>query len=103
MGTVGSKGRGAEQWKVAWVKRFKPFPNSNCSKQIQMVPNFDRSEKCLSMLRKISIKYSFEDLEEMNNFFHRSFLRLGVYLELKFREISRLEFDRIYYSFFLKL
>jgi hypothetical protein len=72
-------------------------------KNNQIFPNFDRSEKCLPILRKIGIKYGFEDLEEMNNFLHRNFHRCGMDLELKFREISRLEFDRIYYSFFLKL
>jgi hypothetical protein len=31
----------------------------------------------------------------MNNFLHRIFFRFGMYLELKFREVSRLEFDII--------
>jgi hypothetical protein len=31
----------------------------------------------------------------MNNFLHRSFSRFGMDMELKFREFSRLEFDRI--------
>jgi hypothetical protein len=47
------------------------------------------------MLKKIEIKYDFEDLEEMNNVLHRNFLRFEMDLELKFREFSRLEFDRI--------
>jgi hypothetical protein len=55
------------------------------------------------MLRKIKTKYCFEYLEERNNFLHRNFHRFGMDLELKFKELSRLEFDRIYYSFFLKL
>jgi hypothetical protein len=46
------------------------------------------------MLRKIE-KYGFEDLEEMNNFLHRNFLRFRMDLELKFREVLRLKFDRI--------
>jgi hypothetical protein len=45
--------------------------------------------------QKIKIKYGFEVLEEINNFLHRHFLRFGMDLELKFREVSRLEFDRI--------
>jgi hypothetical protein len=47
------------------------------------------------MLKKFEIKYSFEVLKEMNNFLHINFFRFKMYLELKFREISRLEFDRI--------
>jgi hypothetical protein len=39
----------------------------------------------------------------MNNFLHRHFLRFGIDLEVKIREFSRLEFDRIYSSFSLKL
>jgi hypothetical protein len=39
----------------------------------------------------------------MNNFFHRSFFRFGMDFKLKIREISRLEFERIYYSFILEL
>jgi hypothetical protein len=47
------------------------------------------------LLGKIEIKYGFEDIEEINNFLHRNFLRFGMDLELKFREFSLLEFDRI--------
>jgi hypothetical protein len=39
----------------------------------------------------------------MNNFLHRHFLRLGMDLDVKLRKFSRLEFDRIYSSFSLKL
>jgi hypothetical protein len=45
--------------------------------------------------QKIEIKYSFEGLEEMNNFLHTHFFRLGMDLELKFRKASMLGFDRI--------
>jgi hypothetical protein len=45
------------------------------------------------LLGKIEIKYSFEDLIEMNKFLHRNFFRFRMDLELKFREFSRLEFD----------
>jgi hypothetical protein len=69
--------------------------NSNSSKQIQTIPNFGLSEKYLPIFGKIKIKYDFEDLKEMNNSPHRNLLRFGVYLELKFSEISMLEFDRI--------
>jgi hypothetical protein len=47
------------------------------------------------LLGKFEIKYNFEDLEDWNNSPHRNFLRFGMHLELKFREFSRLEFDRI--------
>jgi hypothetical protein len=60
-------------------------------------------QKCTFPCSKIEIKYGFEYLEEMNNFLHRNFLRFRMDLELKFMEVSSLEFDRIYYSFFLKL
>jgi hypothetical protein len=60
-----------------------------------MFLNFDLSEKFLPMLEKIEIKYRFEFLKEMNNFLHINFFRFKMYLELKFREMSRLEFDRI--------
>jgi hypothetical protein len=60
---------------------FEINPNSNGSKQIQIFPNFGRSEKCLPLLGKIKIKYGFEDLGEMNNFLHRNFSRCGMDLE----------------------
>jgi hypothetical protein len=47
------------------------------------------------LIKKIEIKYGFEDLKEMNNILHRYFLRFGMDLELKLRELSSLEFDRI--------
>jgi hypothetical protein len=52
---------------------------------------------------KFEVKYGFEDLGEINNFLHRIFFRFRMDLELKFREFSRLQFDRISYSLFLKL
>jgi hypothetical protein len=64
-------------------------------KMIQIFPNYDRSERYFPFLGKIKIKYGFEDLKEMNNFLHRNVLRFRMDLELKFREFSRLEFDRI--------
>jgi hypothetical protein len=62
---------------------------------IQTFSNFDRSEKYLPLLGKIEIKYDFEGLEEMNNLLDRDFLIFEMYLELKFKEVSRLKFDRI--------
>jgi hypothetical protein len=53
--------------------------------------------------KKIGIKYGFEELEKMNNFLHRSFFRFGMDFKWKIWEFSRLEFERIYYSFFLEL
>jgi hypothetical protein len=53
------------------------------------------SKKDLPELENFEIKYGFEDLEEMNNVLHRNFLRIVMDLELKFREVSRLEFDRV--------
>jgi hypothetical protein len=47
------------------------------------------------LLRKIEIKYGFEDIEEMNNCPYRNFLRFRIDLELKFRGVSKLEFDII--------
>jgi hypothetical protein len=48
-GGGGARFKGGVQWltgglgatvTAAGVKRFKPFPNSNCSKQFQMFSNF---------------------------------------------------------------
>jgi hypothetical protein len=76
----------------AWVARFKPglkqILNSNVSNKSQIASNFGRLEKYFPWLRKIEIKYSFEGLEEMNNFLHGHFLIFGMGLELKFREVS---------------
>jgi hypothetical protein len=47
------------------------------------------------LLGKIEIKYGFEGLEEMNNLLYRNFSRFTMDLQLKFREVSRLEFNRI--------
>jgi hypothetical protein len=66
---------------------FEQIPNSNVSNKLQTVSNFGLLEKYFPGLREIEIKYGFEGLEEMN-FFHRHFLRLGMDLELKFKEVS---------------
>jgi hypothetical protein len=50
----------------------------NRFKNIQFFPNFDGSKFELSIFQKIIIKYGFEDVEEMNNFLHRSFFRFGM-------------------------
>jgi hypothetical protein len=72
-------------------------------KIISSIFKFWPIRKVLSVFGKIEIKFGFEDLEEMNNFLHRNFPRFEMDFALKFREVSRLEFDRIHYSFFLKL
>jgi hypothetical protein len=54
---------------------------------------FDHPWNVLAELQKFVVKYGIEDLGEMNNFLHRSFFRFGIDLELKFSEISRLEFN----------
>jgi hypothetical protein len=64
-------------------------------KQTSNGSNFNLSKKDLPELEIFEIKYGFEDLEEMNSVLHKSFLRIIMNLELKFREVSRLEFDRI--------
>jgi hypothetical protein len=73
--------------------RLNKSPKSIGSKQIQTIPNFGRSEKYLPLLGKNKIKYDFEDLKDVNNFLHRNFFIFGMDLELKFRKLSRLEFD----------
>jgi hypothetical protein len=47
------------------------------SNEIQILSNFDRSNKGLPEPKKIEIKYGFEDLEKMNNFLHINFFRFG--------------------------
>jgi hypothetical protein len=54
----------------------------------QTISNFDRLEEYFSRLRKIEIKYIFEDLREVNNFLDSNFSRFGMICELKFREAS---------------
>jgi hypothetical protein len=61
--------------------RFEIKSEFNCFKQFQTVSNFGRLEKYLPRLGKIEIKYSFEDLREMNNFLYRNFLRFRMDLE----------------------
>jgi hypothetical protein len=58
-----------------------------------MHPHLIGSKQDLPRLENFEIKYVFEGLEEMNNFLHRHLLRFKTDLELKFREISRVEFD----------
>jgi hypothetical protein len=75
---------------------FEPFQNSlNQFKQTLNRSNFNQSKKELPKLKKFERKYGFEDLKEVKNFLYRICLRFRMDLELKFREISRLEFDRI--------
>jgi hypothetical protein len=55
---------------------FQTYSNLTWSKQgLLEVENFER-------------KYGFEDIEMMNNFFHRNFFRFEVDFELKFKEVS---------------
>jgi hypothetical protein len=76
---------GANMWgRVAEcrVARFnldlKQNPNSIVSNKFQTVTTFGRLEKYFPELRKIEIKYSFEDLGEMNKFLYRNFLKFGM-------------------------
>jgi hypothetical protein len=85
------------------VVKFDLKSNSNCFKTDPNHSNFYRLKIDLSELEIFELKYRFEDLKNMNNFLHRSFFRFGMDSKRKIREISRLEFDRIYYSFFLEL
>jgi hypothetical protein len=51
------------------------FPNLNGSKFFKFFPKLDRPKNDLLELQKFEIKYSFEDLEEVNNFFHWNLFR----------------------------
>jgi hypothetical protein len=65
-----------------WFKQyFEQILNLNVSNKFQTVSNFSRLEKYFLGLRKIEMKYDFEDLEEMNNFISRNFLIFRIYLE----------------------
>jgi hypothetical protein len=78
----------AAQCQVARLKPdLKQIPNSNVSNKSQTASNFGRLENYFFGLRKIKIKYGFEALEEGNNFLYRKFLRFGMDLRLKFREV----------------
>jgi hypothetical protein len=75
---------------------FKPLENGlNRFKQTSNCSNFNWSKKDLPELKQFEIKYFFEDLGQVNNFLRRSFFRFRMDLELKFREVSRLEINRI--------
>jgi hypothetical protein len=67
---------------------FEQIPTSNVSNEFQTVSDFGRLEKYFLRLKNIEIKYGFEDLVEMNKFLARNFLRFGMNLEFKFREVS---------------
>jgi hypothetical protein len=79
----------------AGSKWFKPFQNFKRFKNVQIFPNCDRSKFDIHELQKFEIKYGFEDLEKVNIFLHRNFFIFRRDLELKFREVSRFEFNRI--------
>jgi hypothetical protein len=49
--------------------------------------NFDRSKRCLPLLKKLEIKYGWKDLEIRNNFPCRNFFRFKMEFELKIREL----------------
>jgi hypothetical protein len=53
------------------------------SNQIQNRLNFDWSKQDLFKLKKIEIKYYFEEFEERNNFFYRNFFRFEVNFWMK--------------------
>jgi hypothetical protein len=67
---------------ISFEFKFKTILN-----QVQIVSNFDCSKKDLLGLKKIEIKYGFEEFEKGNNFFHRNFFRFKIYFELKFGEV----------------
>jgi hypothetical protein len=60
---------------------FQQIQNSKVSNKFQTISNFGRLENYFPRLRKIEIKYGFEDLGEMNNFLYRNFLKFGMDLE----------------------
>jgi hypothetical protein len=65
---------GADQTRLT---KFKLFENPL---------NFERSNKYFPLLRKIQIKYGFEDFEDMDNFLHRNFFRFELDFDGKFRK-----------------
>jgi hypothetical protein len=59
------------------LKIFKRFEN------VQISPNFDRSNFDIPEVNKFVIKYEFEYLKKMNNFVHRNFFRFRMDFKLK--------------------
>jgi hypothetical protein len=56
-------------------RRFEYISNSNEFKLLQNLSYFDQSKNGLPQPKKFEIKYSFEDLEKMNNSLHRNSFR----------------------------
>jgi hypothetical protein len=67
------------------------FDSNSNFKRIQIIFKFNQmstAPKRTFQARKIEIKYGLEDLEKMNNFFHRNVSRFVMEIELKFQEPS---------------
>jgi hypothetical protein len=80
--------RGADKWGQQHSAPNSVFKlNQVYFKQIQICPNFDRYKRCVTVLKKLEIKYGWKDLEIRNNFPYRNFSRFEKEFELKFREL----------------
>jgi hypothetical protein len=75
-GRVAARGS-PSQSRVAAVKSDLKS-NSNHFKTYSNHSNFDRLKNGLPELKKIELKYGFEDIEKVNNFLHRSFSRFRM-------------------------
>jgi hypothetical protein len=57
------------------------------SNGFKFAPNFDRSKRCLPLLKKLEIKYGWKEIEIRKNLPYRNFSRFENEFELKFREL----------------
>jgi hypothetical protein len=70
-------------------RRQFEFILNSISKRVQIISNFADPKNDFPKLKIFEIKYAREDIEKMNNFFHRNFFRFRRDMEYKFREFSR--------------
>jgi hypothetical protein len=62
-----------------WIKKY--------FKRIQICLNFDRSERCLTLLRKLEIKYGWKEIEIRNNFAYGNLSIFEFKFEWKVKEL----------------
>jgi hypothetical protein len=57
------------------------------SNRFKFAPSFDRSKRCLPLLKRFQIKYGWKEIEIRNNRPYRNFSIFEMEFELKFIEL----------------
>jgi hypothetical protein len=82
VGVALTAGVGSKVRPIRFSNRIKFISNG-----FKFAANFDRSKRCLLVLKKIQIKYELKEIQIRNNFPYRNFSRFEIEFELIFGEV----------------